>query len=444
VEIYFADAVEAVRNRDLDQLGEWASELAHSSGFWIDIGLLVFSVFLGFLLCRLLKAGHLPVLQRAFESIPTRRDLRPLRYALLVTAWITVLGAGIAKTPCPLLRAWSLILTSFVFINLPSKLVQWKSWMSIITTAVFVVAALHILGMLDGATELLRSLSLEIGSIEISAFSIITGLIAFLILLWAAGIASTIVAKKLSGVEDLSPNVRVLLTKTVRIGLFILTFLITMTVMGIKVTTLAVFGGALGLGLGFGLQKVVSNLVSGIILLMDKSIKPGDVVEIGQTYGWINSLNLRYVSVITRDNKEHLIPNEDLITNPVVNWSFSDKLVRIRAPFGISYSSDIRLAMELATECAKTADRVIKDPEPRCNLMGFGDSSVDLELRFWIEDPENGVGKARSDVLLAVWDAFHENGIHFPFPQRDVHLQFEDKEALLATLARKPETGPSE
>ncbi|MCB1235955.1 MAG: mechanosensitive ion channel [Verrucomicrobiae bacterium] len=228
---------------------------------------------------------------------------------------------------------------------------------------------------------------------------------------------------RLADARDIPPAVRVLAAKFTNFFLILAAIGFTLAVVGIDLTALTVFGGALGLGIGFGLQKVVSNLISGVILLLDKSIKPGDVIEIGDTYGRINGLRTRYVSVVTRDNKEHLIPNEDLITQPVINWSFTDRLVRLRAPIGIAYGSDVRLAIDLCEKAAAASPRVRKSPEPKCLLRGFGDSSVDLELRFFIEDPSEGCANVTSDVLLAVWDAFHEHGIEIPFPQRDLHLR---------------------
>lgn len=434
VEAYLDVAVEALKTGDFEHIKTRGLDILQSTDLWIDLGLIALSLLASAFLFRQLERGKLPTFRSLLDRIPSRKELLPRRILLVLTTWLLVLIAGIASLSCPLLRTYSLILTCFFFINLPSKFINWKSWMSVISTTLFGIIALHILGLLDDVTDFLKALSFSFGSVTINALDLLEGIVVFSVLFWLAGFTSTLITKRLCQTQDLAPNVRVLLSKAIRIGLFVLTFLITMSVMGIKLTTLAVFGGALGLGLGFGLQKVVSNLVSGIILLLDKSIKPGDVIEIEQTYGWINSLNLRYVSVVTRDNKEHLIPNEDLITHPVINWSFSSKLVRIRAPFGISYDSDLRLAMELATECATGTPRVVDSPAPRCNLIEFGDSSVNFELRFWIEDPHNGVGVVRSNVLLKVWDAFHENGIHFPFPQRDVNLRIADKEALVAAL----------
>lgn len=212
-----------------------------------------------------------------------------------------------------------------------------------------------------------------------------------------------------------------LIGKVIKIFLITFAFLIALNSTGIDLTALAVFGGALGVGLGFGLQKVVSNFISGMILLLDRSIKPGDVIEIGETYGSINSLAARYTSVITRDGTEFLIPNEDMITQQVINWTHSHSNVRRRIPISVAYESDLVRALEILKEAANNHTRVLKYPEPRSLLKGFGDNGVDLELRMWISDPQNGVSNVSSDVMLEIWDKFHEEGIEFPFPQRVIH-----------------------
>lgn len=434
--------LDAVKDKDFSLIRDYASALVQSKAFWIDTGLVLFSVLIAFLISKLLvramAEGKLPNLSELLKKIPAKRQFSPFRLTLVAVTWLCLLVANTFGFPCPQLRAFSLIITLFVFINLPAKFIEWKSWMSLFTTTLFVIAALHVLGLLDDVAGILDGWGFELGNAKLSVLDVSKGVLAFTILFWSAGLISRILSNRIGKVQDLSPNVKVLLTKVVRLVLVVVAVLVTLGVMGLKITTLAVFSGALGLGLGFGLQKVISNLVSGIILLLDKSIKPGDVVEIGETYGWINSLNLRYASIITRDNKEHLVPNEDLITNPVINWSYSSKLVRVKSPIGISYGSDVRKAMEVAEAAAANTPRVVETPAPRCNLDSFGDSSVNLDLRFWIEDPHNGVGRVRSEVLLRVWDAFHENGIQFPFPQRDVNFRVADKEILEKLLDLKP------
>ena len=191
---------------------------------------------------------------------------------------------------------------------------------------------------------------------------------------------------------------------------------------GVDLTGLAVLSGAIGVGLGFGLQKVVSNLVSGVIILLDKSIKPGDVISLGDTFGWIEQLGARYVSVVTRDGKEYLIPNEDLITGQVVNWSHSNDFVRLDIHFGLSYGDDPHEVRRVAIAAAAAVPRVLSDRAPVCHITGFGDSSVDYILRFWIRDPAGGLTNIRGNVYLALWDAFKENGISIPFPQREVKM----------------------
>ena len=208
-----------------------------------------------------------------------------------------------------------------------------------------------------------------------------------------------------------------------RIILITIAFFMAISSVGIDLTVFTVFGGALGVGLGFGLQKVVSNFVSGIILLLDKSIKPGDVISVGDTYGWVKSLNARYVSLDTRDGIEHLIPNEDLIVQSVENWSYSHNKIRLKIPVGVHYQSDVRKAIELCTQAATDNPRVLDDPAPVCQLRGFGDNSVDLEIRMWIDDPQKGISNLKSEVLLNIWDKFQVNHIEIPYPQRDLHIK---------------------
>ena len=241
--------------------------------------------------------------------------------------------------------------------------------------------------------------------------------------MWIANALSRMVENRLGKISHLTPSQQVLFGKLTRVLFIAVAILVAINSVGIDLTALAVFSGAVGLGVGFGLQKVVSNLISGVILLMDRSVKPGDVIAINDTYGWINAIGARYVSVITRDGIEHLIPNEELISRPVENWSYSNRLVRQRLPIGVSYESDIKKAIALAEQAAGEFDRIKTSPEPKCLLKGFGESSVDLELRIWIEDAEKGLSNIKSEIYLRIWDLFHENDIEFPFPHRDIKIR---------------------
>jgi len=247
-----------------------------------------------------------------------------------------------------------------------------------------------------------------------------------------------LIDRRLRVSPGLSPSLQVLTAKSARVLLLVVAVVVALQTVGIDLTAFAVFSGALGVGIGFGLQRIVANLISGFILLLDHSIKPGDVVTVGNTYGWIEVLGARYVSVRTRDGIEHLIPNEELIVQRVENWSHSDKAVRLRIPIGVSYQADVRQAMQLCLDAANQVDRVLRVPAAVCLLLGFGDSSVDLELRIWISDPEKGRSNVRSAVLLNVWDEFRRHGIEIPYPQRDLHLRTSSLEAGAETVLRAP------
>jgi len=315
------------------------------------------------------------------------------------------------------------LLTAWLLIRIASKLLKNKVLARTFAYFAWTIAIFNILGWLTPTLALLDSMSFKLGDVRLSPLVVMKAGILLWLSLWFSNVLATFLDHRLDGSENVSPAMRVLSVKLLHIGLITAAFLITFSAVGIDLTALAVFGGALGVGLGFGLQKIFSNLVSGFILLFDRSIKPGDVISVGQTFGWINHLSARYVSVITRDGIEHLIPNELLITERVENWSFSDNLVRLKVPVGIHYQANVRLAIQLCIDAASATPRILAKPEPKCLMKNFGDSSVDLELRVWIDDPSNGRSNVLSEVLLGIWDRFHQHDIEIPYPQRDLHLR---------------------
>lgn len=344
----------------------------------------------------------------------------------LVFAWIMGLVSSGIGWPHHLVTIASSLLTAWISINLASNLIRNKSLSQSVAITAWTIAALNILNLLDPTVTMLDSAAFKLGDIRISFLTVIEGVLALVVLLWAAIAVGNLLERRISRSQNLTPSVQVLFAKLLKVVLFAIAVIVALEAVGIDLSAFTVFTGALGVGIGFGLQKTVSNLISGVMILMDKSIKPGDVIEVGGTYGWVNSLGSRYASVITRDGVEHLIPNEELITTPVSNWSFSNNQIRQRVPVGISYDSDPRKAIELCLEAANEVDRVLKEPKSNCLVTGFGDSSVDLELRFWINDPKNGIGNVKSELLLRIWDKLHEHGIQIPFPQRDIHIQSRD------------------
>jgi small-conductance mechanosensitive channel len=352
------------------------------------------------------------------------RAVKPLTLPVLwiILQSVSVLVAKNTGWPSHLLESAVSLLTAWIIIRLATSLVADPSWSRVIAVSAWSLAALDIVGMLDPTLSVLDNMAINFGDTRVSVLGLGKALLALAALFWLAGFTSSILERRIAGMSSLTPSVQVLFGKLLKITLYVIAFVLAMNSVGIDLTAFAVFSGAVGLGLGFGLQKVVSNLISGVILLLDKSVKPGDVIAIGDTYGWINSLSARYVSVITRDGTEHLIPNEELISQRVENWSYTDQLIRQRLPIGISYSADVRKAIELTVQAAKEQDRVLEDPAPVCHLKSFGDNSVDIELRIWLPDPRSGLSNIRHDILLRIWDLFHENGIEFPFPQRELHV----------------------
>jgi small-conductance mechanosensitive channel len=360
--------------------------------------------------------AKLSIIWRTFLPLVT-----PILWVVLL--WIATAAAGQLGLHDALMAVVVSLVNAWIVIRLIVQFVRDEVWARFIAIVVWGIAALNIIGLLQPALDLLDGIAFRIGQVRVSALSVIEGVFYLVLLLWLASIFARVLESRISRLPNLTPSVQVLFSKLLKIVLIVIAILVTINSVGIDLTALAVFGGALGVGIGFGLQKIVGNFISGIILLMDRSIKPGDTIGVAGTYGWIQSLGARYVSVITRDGIEHLIPNEELIVTRVENWSFSGDAIRLKIPVGISYRSDVRKAIELCLESVGVLDRVLPDPKPVCLLKGFGDSSVDLEIRFWIRDPQNGISNVKSLILLRLWDLFHENGIEIPFPQRDLHLR---------------------
>jgi small-conductance mechanosensitive channel len=374
-------------------------------------------------------------LNRFFAGMTERFSVRAVRQILLPLAltgpwlllllgfWFATLVFAERQLGTTILRLAESLTLAWVIIKLSSRLVRSDRLARALAVLAFVVAALNIAGLLGTVTSLLDSMAVYVGSLRISVLLLVKGAVTLALFLWLASTFARVLETRLNRLSELTPAMQVLTLKLVRFALITLAVVLALGSVGIDLTALAVFSGAVGVGIGLGLQKVVSNLVSGVILLVDRSIKPGDVIEMGDTYGWITSLNARYVSLATRDGKELLIPNEDLITGRVTNWSYSNDLIRQSVIVGVSYGSDVHLAMRLAVEAAVAVTRILEVPKPACLLKEFGDSAVILELRFWIRDPANGTANVRSEVMLCIWDLFREHGIEFPFPQRDLTLR---------------------
>ena len=341
----------------------------------------------------------------------------------LALVWIALTVAIAQELPFGVLRIAVSLLTAWVAIRAMSLVVRDKLISNALFYVAWGIAALNIVGLLNPILSEINQFSFALGDQQITGLKILNGLISLGLLIWAATALSSFLEHRIRNISRLTPTLQILLSKALQVTLVALAVIFALQIVGIPLTVFAIFGGALGLGLGLGLQRAASNIISGLMLLMDKSIKPGDVITIGDTFGWVTSLGGRYVAVRTRDGTEHLIPNEVFISNGLENWSYSERAVRLKLPIGISYGSDPHQAIEICLAAAREHDRVVEKPEPTCPLKGFGDSSVDLELRIWITDPQNGVSNVKSDIFLKIWDGFQAAGIEIPFPQRDVSLK---------------------
>lgn len=298
-------------------------------------------------------------------------------------------------------------------------------------------------GTVAGIIEQLDNFGFTIDETRISAWSILVVIMVVLGVIVFARIFSKMAHSALSRMTRFDASQRLLAEKIATIAVWAFAILIGIDMLGIDLTALAVFSGAFGLAIGFGLQKTFGNLLAGIILLMDKSIKPGDVISVADTagnegFGQIRKIGIRAISVVTRDQTEYLIPNENLMINQVVNWSYSSREVRVKAPVGVSYGSDLDLVTKLLYQAVADTPRVLDNPKPRVNLMGFGNSSVDFELRFWILDPEEGLSNIRSDVFMRIWQLFKEHDVEIPFPQRDLNLRHNEQfDQLVAAIGQR-------
>lgn len=295
----------------------------------------------------------------------------------------------------------------------------------LILLAIIAFALLSILGYLVPVQEFLNqeSLTIQIGSYAITPYKFLKAIAALVLIFWLSAIISDFGEKQIQKLNHLRSSTKALLTKAFQILLYFIAFLIILDVLGIDLTALAVLSGAIGIGIGFGLQKITSNFISGLILLFEKSIEKDDLIELTDgTFGFVRHTSARYTLVETFDGKEILIPNEDFITNRVTNWTYSNSKGRVEIPVGISYKSDIHKAQELILEAAKEHPRCINDPEPVCYLREYGDSSVNFLLFFWVEDIVEGRYQPQSEVMFSIWDKFKAHNVEIPFPQRDVHL----------------------
>jgi small-conductance mechanosensitive channel len=301
---------------------------------------------------------------------------------------------------------------------------QVPRWIAALLAGVTFIALLaRAVGGLKELSGLLNRIGFNAGDTRISVLSVLQVLIIAAALYAVVKLLIRIVGHSIRRASGFDATQQLLAQKLSAVAIIAVAFFVGIDLVGIDLTALAVFSGAFGLAVGFGFQKTFGNLIAGIILLMDRSIKPGDVIVVGDSFGHVTKIGVRAVSIVTRDGKEHLIPNENLMTQEVENWSYSSRDVRVHIPVGIAYDCDVPRAQALMIEAATASPRVLQSPEPRVWLRAFGESSIDHEILVWISDPEGGVGNVQSEILNRLWVLFKENGISIPFPQRDIRIK---------------------
>ena len=352
----------------------------------------------------------------------------------LFLLWLVTESGRNSALPATLLEAVKSLLTAWVVIRLLSHVVRHRLWSRVIFIFVFTLAALDIVGVLGRIEASLASMSIAYGSIRISALNVVRALLVLAVLLWLLAMLRGFLERRIVRAQSLSPSLQALFVQLLKLIFPFLAVLAALPVLGVDLTALTIFGGALAVGIGLGLQKTVANLISGLSLIAGGSLSPGDVIAIrdtagNPTYGRVTSVGARYVSLRTRNGTEHLVPNDEFLTRGLENWSLTDKKIRIKIPFSIGYDDDPRQAMQLALEAADAVQRVHKTPKPVCLLKEMGESWLNMELRVWIDDPMNGITNIKSECLLGIADRFKAAGLEFPYPKQEIFLHGTDNDA---------------
>jgi small-conductance mechanosensitive channel len=339
--------------------------------------------------------------------------MRLARFVMVASTWPS--RSYLLAISTKLALAW-------LAIRLVTSVIRNEFIVRLVSITAWLVAALSIIGQLDPTIDALDSVSVAFGGLRLTPFLVIKLAVLLSVALWLTNIASNFAETEITRSSDLTPSIQVLLIKIVRLALMALAVAMTLSAVGIDLSALAIFSGAAGVGIGFGLQKIVANFISGIILLVDKSVKPGDLVTIGDSSGRISAMKTRYISVAAGDGREFLIPNEDLVTQKVTNWTYTDKNTLVKVNFGTNYDADPRLVCKLAAEVAAAAPRATKGKTPNCILTEFTEAGMKFSLTFWIADPD-GMDNVKSDVMLSLWDVFKREGIRVPYPVREIRIR---------------------
>ena len=352
-----------------------------------------------------------------------RRMCALTRYALAALLIAIVLRSDRWPPLSAFILGVSVAVATALLIRTLVRALDMPRWAALVLgVAAFVALLADALDRLKPVIAVLDRVGLNAGKTHVSLWSVVQVGIIVLALYAGVRLVSRILNQSIRQARSFDPTQRLLAQKLGSVTLLVIAFFVGIDLMGIDLTALTVFSGAFGLAVGFGLQKTFGNLIAGIILLMDRSIKPGDVIVVGDSVGFVSKIGVRAVSILTRDGKEHLIPNENLMTQEVENWSYTNPNVRIHIPVSIAYDCDVALAQKLMIEAALHPERVLKTPKPNVWLRAFGENALEHDILVWIKDPEAGLGNVQSEILNRLWVLFQENGIKVPSPQRAIRV----------------------
>jgi small-conductance mechanosensitive channel len=422
---------------DLNDIIDYLGTVARSVGaemstpfFYLQFGLILIAAGIALtanaaLQARLDKdslANRWPLPLRRLAHVLVVESFSTVVFAILVIAARIVMYHSTWPSRSYMLVVAAKLALAWLAIRLITSVIRNAFLVTLISLLAWLIAALSIINQLEPAADALDSVSIVLGGLRLTPLLVIKACLLLIVTLWLTNIASNFAESRINRSTDLTPSIQVLLVKMIRIGLMVIAVAIALGAVGINLSALAVFSGAVGVGIGIGLQKIVANFISGIILLADKSVKPGDLVTIGDSSGRISAMKTRYISVAAGDGREFLIPNEDLVTQKVTNWTYTDKNTLVKVTFATNYDSDPRRVCQLAIENAAAAPRAIKSRPPNCILTEFAETGMKFSLTFWIADPD-GMDNVRSEVMLSLWETFKREGIKVPYPVRELRVR---------------------
>ncbi|MFO1241953.1 MAG: mechanosensitive ion channel [Rickettsiales bacterium] len=396
----------------------------------LQLGLTIFVLVISFLMRwatrRAIKRAHLHQKHKVVgQMVEFIKPVFVPSFALILMTFVYFtldhlqIDARVIKILSQFIIIWLVLAALHVSTN--SRFAQWS-----IVLFILPIIGLGTSGLLKPFTKFLESFYFKFGGAKISLYSVFLSIVTFILLIWIARLITRGLDAYLHKFHTLRASNRELILKAASIALYFVVGLSALEMLGIDLTALAVFGGAIGVGVGFGLQKITSNFISGIILLFEKSVEVDDLIELADgTYGFIRHTGARATLVETTDGKEIMIPNEDFITSRVTNWTYSNTRGRVEMVIGVSYQSDLKKAQQLMLDAAAEHSRCSKHPDkqPLCHLIAFADSSVQFKLTFWVDDVKLGRAGPKSDVLFSIWDKFKEQGVDVPYPHQEIYIK---------------------